>query len=58
MPVLVVWVAVCQETGDCLGYFLVREDVPQAVCSQHQNVVGSMLALRQWVDFDLKMTGK
>lgn len=54
LPVLVIRVAVCQETGDGLGHFLVGQDVPQAVSSQHQDVVGSMLALRQRVDFDLK----
>lgn len=54
LPVLVIRVAVCQETGDSLGHFLVGQDVPQAVGSQHQDVVGSMLALRQRVDFDLK----
>lgn len=57
MPVLVVWVAVCQETGDRFRYFLVGEDVPQTVSSQHQNVVTSMLALRQRVHFDLKVKG-
>lgn len=54
---LVVWVAVCQETGDGFSYFLAGEDVPQTVGSQHQNVVSSMLALRQRVDFDLKVKG-
>lgn len=54
---MVVWVAVCQKTANCFSYFLVGEDVPQTISTQHQNVVSTMLALRQRVDFDLKVMG-
>ena len=53
---LVVGVAVCQETGDRFGDFLVGEDVPQTVSSQHQDIIGPVLALRQRVNPDLKVS--
>lgn len=60
VPVLVVRVAVSQETCDRFRYFLVGEDIPQTISSQHQNVISSMLIVHQRVDFDLKVkeTGK
>lgn len=53
MPVPVVRIAVRQKRGDRFCGLLVGEDVPQAVASQHQNVIGSVLVLPQRVDPDL-----
>lgn len=57
-PVLVIWVTVCQETGDWLCHFLIGENIPQTVSSQNENVISSMLALGQRVNSDLGARGK
>lgn len=51
MPV--VRIAVCQERGDRFRSLLVGQDIPQAVTSQHQNIIRSVLVLSQRVDPDL-----
>lgn len=50
----VVWVAVGEEGGDGFGYFLVGEDVPQAVGSHHQNIISPVFILRQVIHFHLQ----
>lgn len=53
VPVPVIRIAVRQERGDRFRCLLVGEDIPQAVTSQHQNIIRSVLVLRQRVDPDL-----
>lgn len=55
MPVLVIGVTVGQERGDRLGYFLIGEDIPETVSSQHEDVIGAMLVLRERVNFNLQV---
>lgn len=58
VPVPIVRIAVCQEWGDRFCCLLVGEDIPQAVASQHQNIIRSVLVLRQGVDPDLNKDNK
>lgn len=53
-PVQIIRVAVGQEAGDRFGHFLVREDVPQAVGSHHQNIVSPVLILCQVIHLHLQ----
>lgn len=53
-PVKVVGVTVGEERGDGFCYFLVGENVPESICSHHQDVVGSVLVVHQVVNFHLK----
>lgn len=53
-PVKVVGVTVGQEGGDGFGYFLVGQNVPESVRPHDQDVVGSVLVVRQVVNFHLK----
>lgn len=53
-PVEVVRVTIGEEGGDDFCYFLVGEDVPESIGSHDQDVVGSVLVVRQVIDFNLK----
>lgn len=53
-PVEVVRVTVGEEGGDDFCYFLVGENVPESIGSHDQDVVGSVLVLRQVINFNLK----
>lgn len=53
-PVKVVGVTVGQERGDGFSYFLVGQNVPESVRPHDQDVVGSVLVVRQVVNFHLK----
>lgn len=52
-PVEVIGVTVGEECGDGFGYFLVGEDVPEAVGCHHQNIIGPVFTLRQVVHLNL-----
>lgn len=58
MPVPVIRIAVRQERGDRFRCLQVGEDIPQAVTSQHQNIIRFVLVLRQRVDPDLNKDNK
>lgn len=58
VPVPVIPIAVCQERGDRFRCLLVGEDIPQAVASQHQDIIRSVLVLRHRVDPDLNKDNK
>lgn len=58
VPVPVIRIAVCQERGDRFRCLLVGEDIPQAVASQHQDIIRSVLVLRHRVDPDLNRGNK
>lgn len=45
-PVQVIRVTVGEERGHGLGYFLVGEDVPEAVGSHDQNIIRPVLILQ------------
>lgn len=47
IPVQVIWVTVGEAGSDILCHFLVRENVPQAICGHHQHVISAMLILGQ-----------
>lgn len=53
-PVKIVGVTVGQERGDGFCYFLVGENVPESICPHDQDVVGSVLVVRQVINFNLK----
>lgn len=53
-PVQVIRVTVGQERGHGFSYFLVGEDVPEAVGPHHQHIVSSVLILCQVIYLHLR----